>query len=120
MAAKSTLIPTLEEFKATPYVITPTVKNDIIRFRKQNPNNFDNTTVITKLSEIIGYLQEQCKENKNNAETVSYRTTCSSRLDDYQNFLKNYQAGTLVGGSRRKTMKGRRKNKSRRNRKSRR
>ncbi len=120
MAAKSTLIPTLEEFKATPYVITPTVKNDIIRFRKQNPNNFDNTTVITKLSAIIGHLQEQCKENKNNTETVSYRTTCSSRLDDYQNFLKNYQMGNLVGGSRRKTMKGRRKNKSRRNRKSRR
>jgi hypothetical protein len=120
MAAKSTLIPTLDVFKANPSILATGVKNDIIRFKKENPKNVDNDNVITKLSQIIGYLETECLNNKQNTVTVTYRTVCTSRLGDYRSFLASYQAGSMVGGSRRKTMKGRRKNKSRRNRKSRR
>lgn len=121
MELKSTLIPTLDNFKANPYSLDTDVQNDIIKFKKANPNNTDSVLVVTKLSEIIGYLQAECARSKNDTLSLGYRTVCNSRLTNYNNFLKNYQNGKLVGG-RRKTLKGRRKqkNKSRRNRKSRR
>ena len=124
MAAKSTLIPTLDEFKKNRSIIPSKTRNEIIKFKIDNPNNLDSTNVVTKLSAIIGFLQHECSDRtKRDALSIGYRTSCGNGLEDYNNFLTAYNSSPPYQyGGRRKTSKGRRKNNSRtrRNRKSRR
>ena len=122
--AKSELIPTLDKFKEARTIIPRAIRNDIIKFKIDNPNNFDSTNVVTKLSAIIGFLQKQCSDRtQKDTVSVKYRESCGNELEDYNNFLEAYNSTPPYQyGGRRKTLKGRRKqkNKSRRNRKSRR
>jgi hypothetical protein len=128
MPNPSDSIPTFEQYKKGAVSISKDTQKIIVgsTVEDKNISNTKLSELTTQIESEISKLQSMCSpySTLTRLEKENCGSQMSNHIKNRDEFIKLHHAvigmRSLGGGSRRKTMKGRRKNKSRRNRKSRR
>uniref|UniRef100_A0A6C0B7Z2 Uncharacterized protein n=1 Tax=viral metagenome TaxID=1070528 RepID=A0A6C0B7Z2_9ZZZZ len=130
MANPSDSIPTFEQYKSGTVSISKNTQYKIVSSTAEDKSksNTKLTELTTNIRSEITKLQKMCSPFS--TLTKGQKDSCGLQISNHETNLADFNklhlavngmtTLSLRGGSRRKTLKGRRKNKSRRNRKSRR